>query len=289
MVLLLVVDDRLLELAGEDVARHAHRQVRLLEDHLGRLRLLRALLEHVVELVEVLDLALEVLARGALRRGADDHAALAEVDLAGRAPAQPVALLVLEPARHADALALRHVHEVAPRDRELHRQARALRLQRVLDRLDQDLLVRLEELARSACPCRRRGRRGRAARPPRRGRRRRPRGGSRSCRPRCPRTRPRGRRGRCRPCPCRRFRRSSGCPCARCRARQRASRRTAASAAYLRRGCPPIPGSRLLFRPGPPRRATAFSRSIPFIKVIGASPRPSRAPARGSIAVGLLP
>src|SRR5918999_555561 len=60
--------------------------------------------------------------------------------------AQAVALLVLEPARHADAVALRHVHEVAAGDRELHRQARALRLQRILDRLDEDLLPRLQQL-----------------------------------------------------------------------------------------------------------------------------------------------
>ena len=36
VVLLAVVHDRLLELAREDVARHAHRQVGLLEDHLRR-------------------------------------------------------------------------------------------------------------------------------------------------------------------------------------------------------------------------------------------------------------
>src|ERR687896_2476909 len=60
--------------------------------------------------------------------------------------AQAVALLVLEPARHADAVALRHVHEVAAGDRELHRQARALRLQRILDRRDEDLLPRLQQL-----------------------------------------------------------------------------------------------------------------------------------------------
>ena len=60
--------------------------------------------------------------------------------------AQPLALLVVEPARDADALALGHVDEVAAGDRELHRQARALRLQRVLDRLDEDLLARLEQL-----------------------------------------------------------------------------------------------------------------------------------------------
>ncbi len=39
-----------------------------------------------------------------------------------------------------------HVDEVAAGDRELHRQARALRLERVLDRLDEDLLAGLEQL-----------------------------------------------------------------------------------------------------------------------------------------------
>ena len=144
-MLLLVVDDRAVELAGEDVARHAHRQVGLLEDHRRGGRLLGPLLEHVVQLVQVLDLALEVLALGALRRGADDRAALAEVHL-GRRLAQPVALLGVEAAGHAHALALGHVDEVAAGDRQLHRQPRPLRLQRVLDGLDQDLLARLQQL-----------------------------------------------------------------------------------------------------------------------------------------------
>ena len=98
-----------------------------------------------MQLVQVLHLVLEVGALGALRGGADDHPALADLEALGLL-AQPLALLVVEPARHADALALGHVHEVAAGDRELHRQARALGLQRVLDRLDQDLLARLEQL-----------------------------------------------------------------------------------------------------------------------------------------------
>jgi hypothetical protein len=102
-------------------------------------------LKHVVQLVEVLNLALEVLAARALGGGAHDRASLAEVRLSGGA-AQAVALLVFEPTRYADALAVRHVHEVAPGDRELHGQARTLRLQRVLDRLDEDLLAGLQEL-----------------------------------------------------------------------------------------------------------------------------------------------
>ena len=55
--------------------------------------------------------------------------------------AQPLALLVGQPARDADAVAVRHVHEVAARDRDLHREARALRPDRVLGDLHDDLLA----------------------------------------------------------------------------------------------------------------------------------------------------
>ena len=61
MVLLLVVDDRALEVGGEDVAHDADREVGLLEDQLRRRRLLDALLQDLVELEQVLQLALEVL------------------------------------------------------------------------------------------------------------------------------------------------------------------------------------------------------------------------------------
>src|SRR5262249_3599685 len=108
-------------------------------------RLLRALLHDLVELVEVLDLALEVGALRAARGGADDRAAPAHVELGGLF-AQAVALLVVEPARHAHALAVGHAPEAAPAGRELHGPSCALRLARVLHHLDHDLLARLQEL-----------------------------------------------------------------------------------------------------------------------------------------------
>jgi hypothetical protein len=74
--------------------------------------------------------------------------AFAQVDLADLPP-QPVSLLVVQPPRDANALALRHVHEVAPRDRQLHGQARPLRLQRVLHDLHDDLLAGLQQVAYS--------------------------------------------------------------------------------------------------------------------------------------------
>ena len=145
MVLLLVVDDRALEVLGEDVAHDAHRQVRLLEDQRRRRRRLDALLEDLVELEQVLQLALEIRSLGAVRRGPDDRAAATQIELLGLL-AKPVALAVLQPAGHADALAGGRVDHVAPGDRQLHRQARALGLQGVLDDLDDDLLPRLEQL-----------------------------------------------------------------------------------------------------------------------------------------------
>ena len=60
--------------------------------------------------------------------------------------AQALALLVVEALGDADALAGRRVDHVAPGDRQLHRQPRALGLQRVLDDLDDDLLAGLEQL-----------------------------------------------------------------------------------------------------------------------------------------------
>ena len=69
------------------------------------MRLLDALLQDVVELEQVLQLALEVGALGALRGGADDRAGALEVELGGLL-AQAVALTVVEPAGDADALAV---------------------------------------------------------------------------------------------------------------------------------------------------------------------------------------
>ena len=152
--------------------------------------------------------------------------------------AQAVALLVVEAARHADALAGGRVDHVAAGDRQLHRQPRALGLQRVLDDLHDDLLAGLEQVGDLRCrPCRRRGRAAASRRPAARSRRR---AGSRSSRGRCRRTRPRGRRGRCRPGPCRCCRRSSGRRGARGRARRRGSRALGSLAA--RRAPPWTPG-----------------------------------------------
>ena len=81
----------------------------------------------------------------ALGGGADDRAGTLEVELGGLL-AQSLALLLVEPPGHADALAVGRVDHVAAGDREVHRQARALGLQGVLDDLDDDLLAGLEQI-----------------------------------------------------------------------------------------------------------------------------------------------
>ena len=100
-----VVDERPLEVAGEEVARDAQRQLGLLEEERRRLRLLRARLDLLPELHQEVEVELDVLGRGALGRGADDHAALLGSDLLDDV-AQAVALVLLEPARDPEALAV---------------------------------------------------------------------------------------------------------------------------------------------------------------------------------------
>ena len=105
-----------------------------------------ALEQHLVELEQVGQLALEVLAPRAVRGGAHDRAPTLELQALDGA-AQPLAFLVLEALGDADALAGRRVDHVAARDRQVHREPRALGLERVLDDLHDDLLTGLEDVA----------------------------------------------------------------------------------------------------------------------------------------------
>ena len=61
-----------------------------------------------------------------------------------------VALVVVEPARHAEALALRDEDDEAAGERDLRREPRALRLHRVLHRLDEDRLAAADEVLDAA-------------------------------------------------------------------------------------------------------------------------------------------
>ena len=128
--------------------------------------------------------------------GADDHAALLDLERLGQL-AQPLALAVGKAPAHARAgLAVGREHEEAAGDGELHRHPRPLRPHRVLHDLDQHLLAGLQELVDLAAAAR-------AATMSRRGRPRRSRAGSRFAGGRGRRTPPPSRAARCRSSPCR--------------------------------------------------------------------------------------
>jgi hypothetical protein len=94
---LVVVDVRLLEVAGEEVARDAQRQLGLLVDELRRLRGLRLRLDRLPEPLQEDEVALDVLLGRALGGGADDDPALLDVQLLEDV-LQARALVVVEPA-----------------------------------------------------------------------------------------------------------------------------------------------------------------------------------------------
>ena len=133
------------EVAGEEVAHDAERELGLLVHELGRGRPSRLRLDRLPEPLEEDEVALDVLRGRALGGGADDDAAALRVEVLDDV-LEPRALLVLEPPRDAVALAVRDVDEEAARERELGREPRALRLHRVLDGLDEDRLAALDQV-----------------------------------------------------------------------------------------------------------------------------------------------
>jgi hypothetical protein len=102
----LVVDERSLELLREEVADDAERKLGLLVDQRRRLRLVRLRLDRLPEPLEEDEVALDVLGGRALRGRPHDDAALLGGDHLEDV-AQADALVVLEPARDAEALAVR--------------------------------------------------------------------------------------------------------------------------------------------------------------------------------------
>ena len=138
-------------------------------------------LDLLPELHQEVEVALDVLRGRAFGGRADDHAPLLGRDALDDV-AQALPLVLLEPARDAQALAARDVDDEPSRQRDLGRQPRALRLHRVLDRLDEHLLAAADQVGDPPAA------RPAALRAP--GRRSRRRTGSRSSRGRSRRTPP---------------------------------------------------------------------------------------------------
>ncbi len=140
-----MVDQRPLEVAGEQVAGYAQRQLGLLVDERRRLDTLGPILDRLPEPFEKDQVALDVLGRGTLGGGANDHAALLPIERLDDL-AQAGALLVGQAPGNAQPLALGNEDDEAAGQRDVRRQAGALGLHRILDGLDEDLLAALDEL-----------------------------------------------------------------------------------------------------------------------------------------------
>src|SRR5688572_1508559 len=148
-VLVLVVDANGRELLGEQIPQELRHQAGLAVDDRRRPRGLGLLPDLGPDLVEVAQVRDDVLFRPAARGGADDDAAGEAVLLAELADdaAQAAALLArVDLPRHADVVHGRHEHQKAARHRGMAGQAGALRAQRLLRHLHDDLLRFLDEL-----------------------------------------------------------------------------------------------------------------------------------------------
>src|SRR5439155_3365564 len=141
----LVLAQRTLEVAREQVPDDAQRQLRLLVDQRRRRGAGRALLDLLPELGQEVDVTLDVLRRGAFGCGTHDDRAIRQVQ-ALQDVAQADALVLVEAPRDADALALRDVDDEARRERDLRRQPGALRLHGILDRLDEQFLAAADQV-----------------------------------------------------------------------------------------------------------------------------------------------
>src|SRR5581483_4244787 len=120
-------------------------QLGLLEDQRRRLRLLGARLDLLPELHQELEVEPDVVSGRALGGRADDHAALLRGDRLDDLT-EAVALVLIQAARDAEALTARDVDHEAARQRDLGRQASALRLHRVLHGLDEHLLAAADQI-----------------------------------------------------------------------------------------------------------------------------------------------
>ena len=143
------VDQHAAHPAGQLIAQHAQRQRQIFVNDRPRLRL-RGPRAHVMpELVEIDHVLAQALGRHALRRGTQDIAARG----LGRQQSrdrrlQPLTLrLVIDARRHSNALAARHVHQIARRQRHKRRQARALGADRVFDDLHENVVAGIHEPA----------------------------------------------------------------------------------------------------------------------------------------------
>src|SRR6185437_12566191 len=139
------VDEDLADVGLEEVADRAHHEARLEVDEAGALLLLGGLLDRVPELEQVVQVPLQLLDAAADAGGAGDEAhAVGDLQLVHHL-AQLVPVLPLDAARDpAAARVVGHEDEVAPGERDVGGERRALVAALVLVDLDDELAAHLE-------------------------------------------------------------------------------------------------------------------------------------------------
>ena len=136
------VDQQFADVRVEVVADRADHQAGFLVDQVGAALQLRRVLDRMPQLQQVVHVPLQLLGRAADARGAGDDAhAVGHFEAVDRV-AQFVALLALDAARNAAAARIvRHQDEVAPGQRDVGGQRRALVAALVLVHLDDQFLA----------------------------------------------------------------------------------------------------------------------------------------------------
>ena len=145
LVDVLVVGDDALRVGAREIAHDAQRQIVLRVEDRRRGLVGVALLDRGPDGREVADVGLEVGLAHAIAGRADDEAELRRPQALDDLAQSSSFLVGSDPARHTDAPRPGRQHEVPAGNRDVRRDARALRPDRLLRDLDDDLLTLVED------------------------------------------------------------------------------------------------------------------------------------------------
>jgi hypothetical protein len=138
-----MIDQHPIHIRPQQIAQHAQMQRQVGVHQIARLRAQSLVPHELPQLAQVLHVGQQGFGTRVLGGGAHDVARiLVGLDAGQHRAAQSVALgLILDAGGHAHALALRHVHEIARRQRDVGGEPSTLGPQRILDHLHQNLVA----------------------------------------------------------------------------------------------------------------------------------------------------
>jgi hypothetical protein len=147
VVLMLVVDDDLMDLVGEQITRGLQSEIELARQQRRRLRPLALLRDLTPEPHEVAHVRLELLLREPFGHRPHDEPATRRLHALDRLAQAASLLLGSDALGHADVIDRREIDDVTPGKRDVARAARPLRPDRVLGDLNDDLLPLANDVA----------------------------------------------------------------------------------------------------------------------------------------------